>query len=217
MRTFFLKSAILVTVGYLAWMVTSAVVAQQAKKPAPRPVDTKKVVRNAEGTRIVVGSPTGWRELDNGGIFSGFGPMGSEPPWLAAHIAAHAAQPMQTSYTSADISRIDVTVNDGVATVSAVASLIDRRVGVKFLWHLRVTSTDRKTLARQVYAHQVFNVPRGEQVAPTFQDTIAVPPGKSLVELTLYAFGEGTDMNVFNDEKAAEGYKSARAWRKVNN
>ncbi len=52
---------------------------------------------------------------------------------------------------------------------------------------------------------------------PTFQDTIVVPPGESIVELSLYAFARGTDMRFLDDEGVAKGYRSARVWRKVVN
>jgi hypothetical protein len=119
---------------------------------------------------------------------------------------------------STSIQKFDVTASDGVATVFAVGSLRDRREGMNYIWRLKVSTTDGKTLAKRDYDKEIFSVPEsGELAEPVFFDSIAVPPGESIVELALFAFHKGVDLGFLNDEATAKGYSAGCAWRKVKN
>ncbi len=192
MKAIFLKSSTVIAVSYLTWILTSSVVAQYAKKPSAVAQYAKKPSARPTGYKM------GMQNIDNN----------LEPIPAAAGRGALA---------TGSITKFHVSPGDGVAVVSATASLKDRRKGMNYIWHLTVATPDRQTLARQVYAHQVFSVPLAGIFEPTFHDTIVVPPGESIVELTLFAFAKGTNLKFLDDAVTAQGYESARAWRKVVN
>lgn len=87
------------------------------------------------------------------------------------------------------LNRCDVGLVDGRVGVSAEVSITDRRLGMVYLWGLRVD--DRETeenVANRLYDDQVFFL-NGERPTthPTFDEAIDLPPGDYRVVLKLFA------------------------------
>ncbi len=111
--------------------------------------------------------------------------------------------------------QFEVVATDGMAIVTAQADMFDRRPGMAYAWRLRVISPGPSTFAKFVYDKQVFGMEDDGQMESQFTDSIVVPPGKSLVELSLYAFSKGTNLKFLDDEKNAEGYLAVRSSKEI--
>jgi hypothetical protein len=207
-RSILTKSLIFVAVACLALALMPPGIAQQPKNDPAKPGPAKPEPTQTARPKVEMGAMTAeeMQAIDMKHAIDARN--GVVPKWVLS----------KGFRAATSIQKFDVTASDGVATVFAVSSLRDRREGMNYIWRLKVSTTDGKTLAKRNYDKEIFSVPvSGELAEPVFFDTIDLPPGESIVELALFAFHKRVDPGILNDEETAKGYSAGSAWRKVKN
>lgn len=89
-----------------------------------------------------------------------------------------------------DFPKMLVIVNGGLVNVEASAIVHDKVPGNSYVWSIRVyQSQGKKELVREHhYTEFTRHLEEGETTGnPTFQDSLRLPPGNYMVELSLYA------------------------------
>lgn len=92
--------------------------------------------------------------------------------------------------------------------VSAQVDIMDRRENVAFMWTLRVINEfTKEVVLDRPYKDQVFSVVPGEQLSPTFDETLNLVPGKYRVELDLEGMRGDSKIEMLKTGKAVNPHK----------
>jgi hypothetical protein len=65
------------------------------------------------------------------------------------------------------------------------------------------------------YVGQMFAIHQSGQMSPTFAETINLPPGKHMVSLSLYGMPHGYDISLLKDETTAQWASVVRGVKKI--
>jgi len=196
MKTF-LKFATIVTICFASWWCTSALMAQQRKKPAR--TGQAGTVTTSKGTTVT--TPKGTTVTTPTEAFL------SQPGTIAID--------SDVLIATASIKSCKVEVADGMVTVNAQVSLSNRLRKDVYIWRLSLLDARGKVLDQIVYDNQIFGMEADGAMEPTFSEAAPLVPGTSLVQLSLFAFRPGTDLTIFKDQQASEGYTILRRVTKL--
>ncbi len=189
------KSLAVVAVSLATWLTTSTILAQIAKtRGAKRDATPAKA---AAPSKVLAPQST----VEGHDIAPG------------RFVPAPAGRFTITSLTG--MPRCNVTVVNRVATVDAVAQLLQIDPEVIYVWRLRVRAANSSIFATKTYVENSFNVGGDHQLAAPFLDRINVPKGASRVVLSLYKVDKQVDMQVLEDDATADKFLTTKVVKEV--
>lgn len=104
----------------------------------------------------------------------------------------------------------------GAVTVSTGAGIIESLPNSAFLWSLRAYRVpDRKVLFQHEYKTQVFRTPPGQEVHPTFRETIPLAPGRYTIQVNLHRIVGNFDLSKLADEETYRSTQVVSAYKEV--
>ncbi len=180
------KFASLVPICLLTWFSTNAILAQfQRQIPKKTPVAMQALAPSLlQGKVSAVEYEAGQK------------PVQSAQPLDAASV------PVANQH----LLSFKMEVAGGTATVAAQVSLSDQQGRNLYLWRLSLLDGQGDTLDQIIYDHQTFGMEADGVMEPTFHEVVDLLPGAKMVQLSLFAFPPGTDLGIFRDPAASNGY-----------
>lgn len=114
-----------------------------------------------------------------------------------------------TVLSNATMRYVKADVQGDLIAISAKARLLNQWDDNTHVWHLRVVDSHGNEIMGQLYDHQIFHVPPGDYLEPTFDEVFSLPllPGSYRAEVTVYEIRTEKDLgrllnsnnaNVFN-------------------
>jgi len=175
----FLRSVVFCAVAVLTWTLTGGLRAQAPAPGVAMPLPDPEVTDTT---------------LDNGGL-------SQARPGFNPQIAA----PAETG--GIHMQGFEAFALDGQAIIQSGVSISLKGPAQKFVWHVRILdSTATKVLDQKLYDDQVFQTNLDGTHLSNFGDILPLPPGKSRVQLRLYALPINVNMTSLLSEKKARPY-----------
>lgn len=112
--------------------------------------------------------------------------------------------------------KIDVQVEDGVAYLSATASIRDVDTSQLYAWRLQIYNAGGQQIHSHLYGDQVFGMEPDGSMEPKFADTFPLPAGSKHVALSLYILPKEIGMAAFESEERAAPFQSIRGVKQVS-
>jgi hypothetical protein len=108
------------------------------------------------------------------------------------------------------------TVEGNQVHISATARLFQTDPDNRYHWSLFVLSPDFKTrYIRTDYNDQVFSIPLGKDVEPTFDETVTLLPGSYQIQVVLHRFRVGFEPETLKDDKIERTVRATDRTRSV--
>lgn len=130
---------------------------------------------NVEGAQVVATQPRGGTRIAN----------------------AHEALPAGAQDASSDVidhcamnlHSVEIAVQGTEVTISTGADLYESNPHRMFIWSLEILGANKKVvLPEQYYHHQIFKLPGGNEMRPTFSELVTLAPGTYTARVRLYIF-----------------------------
>ena len=125
------------------------------------------------------------------------------------------AQDLQPVSALMFMPKIDVQVEDGVAHLSATASIRDVDTSQLYAWRLQIYNAGGQQIHSHLYGDQVFGMEPDGSMEPNFNDTFPLPAGSKHVALSLYILPKDIGLAAFESEERAAPFQSLRGVKQV--
>ena len=117
---------------------------------------------------------------------------------------------------SFNLGRARIVAKGGHVVVSAAVSIKETRPNFVNLWSVRVfDETGSTKLSEHPYLAQRFVTNAQQNTNPTLDDTLALAPGKYVVQVVLYTLPNDFDVSGLADEATERSFLSVAAFERV--
>jgi len=191
----------LVALGLGASVLTSSLLGQQSPKPKGKSREIGKAKAVAQAPKLAENKVGPLKKITPEEMAERARRM-ADPEFQAREFhamedALRADRSVGSDFTSREMS---VVAKGNEVSIAARVWMYEARPAKQYRWTLRVHERSRKlTVIDRDYNDQIFTLPAGKLMDPTFNEVVRLAPGEYSVEIILDGFTEGFDLTKLKD------------------